>query len=170
MFSRASNSVTSFRLMNKTLEGFDELAKGLGRLNVDLRKKIVRRGVSKMAQVTRKRMRQLAPRRTGNLHKNLKYTVRRDRRGGFTAKVGAFNTAYYAKFLEGGTKPHKITSRKVKKGKIGGLKLGFAVYKQVDHPGASKKPFIEKAFNQSQDQAIKEAGDLMFKLIQDSFK
>lgn len=156
--------------MSSTLHGFEKVTKNLKKLRTETRKKIVRRGAAKMAQVVRKRMRQLAPRKSGNLHKNLKYTVRRDRRGGFTARVGAFNTAYYAKFLEGGAKPHKITVRRVKRGKIAGLKIGLAVYDQVDHPGTPKKPFVEKSFEQSQDKAMDEAAKLMFKLMSDVIK
>lgn len=120
--------------------------------------KVVRRGVSKMAQVVRKEMRKNAPKRSGKLHKELRYKVQRDRRGGFTAKVGAFNDAFYAKFLEDGAKPHRIPKKK------GGIVvINGKVNANVEHPGVRGTKFLSKSFEQSRSRAIKEAGKIMMK-------
>lgn len=120
--------------------------------------RIVRKGVAKMAQVVRKEMRRNAPRKSGKLNKELRYKVRRDKRGGFTAQVGAFNDAYYARFLEGGAKPHTITPKNKK-----GVSVGGKVYKSIKHPGIRATRFISKSFETSRHTAIKQAGEIMMK-------
>lgn len=111
-----------------------------------------------MAQVVRKEMRRNAPRRTGKLNKELRYKVSRDRRGGFTAKVGAFNDAFYAKFLEDGTKAHSISAKQG-----GKLRINGNFRSQANHPGTRGTKFLSKSFNASRKRAIEEAGKIMMK-------
>lgn len=111
-----------------------------------------------MAQVVRKEMRRNAPRKSGNLNKELRYKVSRDRRGGFTAKVGAFNNAFYAKFLEDGAKAHRIKSKKGSR-----LRINDGFRSEVSHPGTRGTKFLSKSFKASQKRAIDEAGKVMMK-------
>lgn len=141
------------------LKGFKELAKVMQNLEQKTQDKIVRRGAAKMAQVVRKEMRNNAPKKTGNLRKNIMYKNKRIRSGGYQATVGAFGKGYYARFIEGGTKSHII---KPKRGKIA---IKGKVYSEINHPGQKKQPFLEPAFKRSQKRAMDEAGKLMFKLM-----
>lgn len=141
-----------------SIKGFEQISKKLKNMEKKAGNKVVRRGVSKMAQVVRKEMRKNAPRKSGKLNKELRYKVQRDRRGGFTAKVGAFNDAFYAKFLEDGTKAHKIPKKKGAKVVING-----SVRQSANHPGMRGSKFLSKSFSQSKSRAIKEAGQIMMK-------
>lgn len=136
------------------LKGFEELSRKLNQIESKVSRSIVRKGTAKMAQVVRKEMRAKAPRKTGKLKKELRYKIRRKTSGGFTAEVGAFNGAYYAKFIEKGTKMHKI--RAGSKRKV--LSFRGRTVSEVEHPGISAKPFIEPAFKAAKDRAVKEAG------------
>lgn len=141
-----------------SIKGFEKISKRLKNMEKKAGNKVVRRGVSKMAQVVRKEMRRNAPRKTGKLNKELRYKVKRDKRGGFTAQVGAFNDAYYARFLEGGAKPHRITPKNKK-----GVSVGGKVYRSIQHPGVRATRFLSKSFQASRNIAIKQAGEIMMK-------
>ena len=142
------------------LNGFKELSRALKALDKKTQAKIVRRGTAKMAQVVRKEMRANVPRQSGKLKKALKYKNSRDRTGGYTATVGAFSDGFYAKFIEKGTKPHEIKSKRGKAVSVGGKQ-----YKSVKHPGQKARPFMLKSFENSRRRALSEAGALMFKLM-----
>tara|TARA_B100001063_G_scaffold247320_1_gene292620 strand:+ start:11933 stop:12382 length:450 start_codon:yes stop_codon:yes gene_type:complete len=146
--------------MSSSIKGYEKIAKTLKNLDSKSANKVVRRGVSKMAQVVRKEMRRNAPRRTGQLNKELRYKVSRDRQGGFTAQVGAFNKAYYAAFLENGTKPHKIPKKKGAK-----VVLNGRVVQNINHPGTKGSKFISKSFQKSRKRAVEEGGKVMFQLM-----
>lgn len=141
-----------------SIKGFEQISRKLKNIEKKAGNKVVRRGVSKMAQVVRKEMRRNAPRRSGKLNKELRYKVQRDRRGGFTAKVGAFNDAFYAKFLEDGTKPHRIPKKNGGKVVING-----SVRQNASHPGTRGTKFLSKSFDKSRKRAIQEAGVIMMK-------
>lgn len=64
-------------------------------------------------------------------------------------KVKGGGDAYYAHFVEYGTKPHLI---KAGPGKF--LPLGNGFLTQVQHPGARKNPFMRTALDQSAQAAI----------------
>ena len=142
------------------IRGFKEVSKKLSNIQDKLARKITRRGAAKFAQIVRKNMRRNAPKRSGTLKKNLKYKVKPIRGGGFTAHIGAFDDGFYGKFIEKGTKKHELTSKKNRFISVNGQPRA-----NVIHPGQSAKPFIKKSFEQAEKQALKEAGQLMFKLI-----
>lgn len=141
-----------------SLKGFEQVSKRLRNMEKKAGNKVVRRGIAKMAQVVRKEMRRNAPRKTGTLRKELRYKITRSRSGGFTAKVGAFNDAYYAKFLESGAKPHKIPKKKGKR-----VVLNGNVVQNIQHPGVRGTKFLSKSFTTSKSRAINEAGQVMLK-------
>ncbi|MGJ8680514.1 HK97-gp10 family putative phage morphogenesis protein [Paraglaciecola sp.] len=136
------------------LDGFKEISKTLKAMESKVAAKVVRKGVAKMAQVVRKDMRKRAPRKSGKLKKELRYKITRSKAGGFTAAVGAFNGAYYANFIEKGTKRHSIKPKNKRKV----LSFGGRNAAEVTHPGTNAKPFIEPAFIASRDEAVKQAG------------
>lgn len=148
------------------LKGFKELSARLKRMDSKLAQKVVRRGSARMAQTIAKEMKKNAPRKTGNLKKSITYSNKRNRQGGFSAKVGAFRTGradgFYAKFIEFGAKKHTIKPKNRK-----AISFNGAVVKSVNHPGTRARPFIQRSFEQSQKRAVDEAGRIMFKLIAD---
>jgi HK97 gp10 family phage protein len=141
------------------LNGFKEIGKTLKTLETKVATKVVRKGVAKMAQIVRKDMRKRAPRKTGKLKKELRYKIVKSKKGGFTASVGAFNGAFYANFIEKGTKRHVIKP----KGRRKVLSFGGKSVASVVHPGTNARPFIEPAFKASQDEAIKQAGKVIMR-------
>jgi len=146
------------------LKGFAQLSKKLKSMDKKLAEKVLRRGSAKMAQVISKEMKQAAPRNSGNLRKSITYTNKRSRSGGYFAKVGAFKTktanGFYAKFVEFGTSRHAIKPKNKKT-----LSVGGNHYREVSHPGAKARPFIEPAFERARKRAVNESGRLMFKLL-----
>lgn len=146
------------------IKGFKELSRRLKNMEGKVAQKVVRRGSARMAQIVAKEMKQAVPRGKGNLRKSITYSNKRNRRGGFSAKVGAFRTAradgFYAKFVEFGTKKHTIRGKTKKSVSVGGSQ-----FSEVQHPGNRANPFIEPAFKRSYRRAMNESGRLMFKLI-----
>lgn len=144
--------------------GFDELARKLQSIDAKLATKVVRRGNARIAQVVAKEMKANAPVKTGTLKKSISYSNKRQRNGGFIAKVGAFTTTrydgFYANFVEHGTDPHEIKARNKKSLSFSGRNI-----KSVNHPGSKRKPFIKAAFERSYKRGINESGRLMFKLL-----
>ena len=107
----------------------------------------------------RRSMRKNAPEKSGTLKKSIKAKAQAGKQdGGFTARiqVGVFGSdAYYAKFIEQGTKAHSIPKRKRhKNGKRKVIKIGDNVVDSVEHPGLKEKPFILPAFEQTHQQCL----------------
>lgn len=76
--------------------------------------------------------------RTGTLAKSVR---------GSTTKTKSYigTKLWYAHFLEGGTKPHKIKARRAKALMFGGIRT-----KSVNHPGVRAYQFAEKTFDKMQ--------------------
>ena len=85
------------------VKGLKELDRKLKQLEPKLAKKVMRKAVSAGAEVIRKEARQLAPRRTGFLIKNIIKSVKR-RGSTVVAKIGTTKRAFYGIFVEFGTK------------------------------------------------------------------
>lgn len=145
-----------------SLEGYQKLNKSLRDLSQKMANKVVRKGTAKMAQVVRKEMRKDAKKfkKSGKLNKELRYQVKKDRSGGFKAQVGAFNDAFYMSFLEFGTKPHRIPKKKGTK-----LSIKGRVVENVQHPGIKGQNTLSKAYKKAKDDALKQAGVVMFNEI-----
>lgn len=69
-------------------------------------------------------------------------------------RVGSAD-AYYANWVEKGTKPHTIRIVSARALDIGGNSSGGWVVTQVQHPGAQPHPYMEPAFDQGTDQAVR---------------
>ena len=143
------------------LKGFEEISRKLKELDSKVSNKIVRKGVSKMAQIVRKDMRARSPNKTGTLRKELRYKITRLKTGGFNAEVGAFNKAFYANFIEKGTKKHTIKPKKGNKV----ISFGGRSAASVSHPGTKARPFIEPALKSKQNEAVREAGRIIMSEI-----
>jgi HK97 gp10 family phage protein len=111
-----------------------------------------------------KSTRAAAPKKTGNLRKNIKTVVYKGKGKsdsvatlhiGFNKKAG-----FYGRFLELGAKRHRIPgktvgARKNKRKNNAKVSLGAnAVYSNIDHPGNRPKPFLAKGFEAGYKQAI----------------
>lgn len=103
-----------------------------------------------------------APYRTGNLKKDIQVIKVTDNE----VEIGNTKKAFYAAFVHGGTKPHKIKAKNKKvlasKGKIFG--------KSVNHPGTKANPYLEIAMenyikNGGMDRAVKSFSDKLSEMI-----
>jgi len=147
------------------LTGATELQRAMDLLPNKLRNRVVPAALRAAGAPIRTKARALVPRDEGDLRKSIGTKLARKRRQ--TTRlllVGARdrltigkdgkrkNPAKYAHLVEFGTLPHKITA------KGGWLALGGAfqtIIKEVDHPGAKKKPFMRPAYNSGKAEAIK---------------
>jgi HK97 gp10 family phage protein len=149
-----------------TIDGLKELNAKLKSLATKEANRITRRGITRMATVIRKEMRARAPKKTGFLRKNLAYKITKDNRGGFIGTVGPKDKAYYARFLEFGSAAHLIpgaTKRRLK-----ALQIKGQIFTQVQHPGTRPKPFLRPAYEATKMRAVEEAGQVMWKLIEEA--
>lgn len=78
----------------------------------------------------------IAPRRTGNLIKDIQ-VIRVDSK---SALVGNTRIAPYAKFVHDGTKKHTIKPKKKK-----ALKTPYGLFRSVKHPGTKANPYLVNA-------------------------
>lgn len=89
----------------------------------------------------------------GDLLKSVRVSARA-KRGVVTASVKAGNkVAWYWRFVEFGTKPHKIEAKKG-----GALNIGGSFPRSVMHPGARPKAFMRPAFDTKASAAIEAVG------------
>jgi HK97 gp10 family phage protein len=145
--------------------GLKELEETLKRLPDDLAVKALAQAVFAGAVVVRDEARRLCPVDTGNLRRSIR--IKRKKRHGLrNATVlyqvgpgrsgkkgpdGKYATdGYYGHMVEFGTAPHVIKAGDKKKRL--GKKGVFGRY--VKHPGASARPFLRPAFDNSTDRVI----------------
>lgn len=141
------------------LKGVGDLKKKFAQLAIKAQTKIGRRGLAEAAKVYRKEIRSRAPRETGKLRRSIRYRIRRKRRGHFVGRVGVTGEAFYARFIEYGSSPHRIPSETVGRGRnkeknTAKVKIGEGIYSAVDHPGTNARPFIRPAFDSASRKAI----------------
>lgn len=146
--------------MTVKLEGLKDLNKALQELDGKLATKINRRAISRGAQVIRKEMRALAPRKTGDLRRELRYKIRKSKeKTGFSGSVGPTKKAFYARFIEFGTSAHEIPapmigSRRNRRANPAVVSFGGKVFSRVDHPGQRPQPFLRPAYMSSRLKAL----------------
>lgn len=148
--------------MTLKLEGLKELNKALKQLDGKLATRINRRAIAKGAQVIRKEMRAQAPRGKGNLHKELRYKIKKSKeKTGFSGSVGPTKKAFYARFLEYGTAAHDIPAPMTGRGRHkrknnATVSFGGATFSRVRHPGQRPTPFLRPAYMSARLKAIDE--------------
>ena len=135
------------------LNGLKDLNKRLEKLGGKVSNKVSRDAVREGAKVIRKEMRARAPRKTGELRRNIRYRIR-GRKGNFHAKVGLSRKIYYGWFIEYGTQEHLIPSPTVGRGRnkrknTRKLKINGVVISRVMHPGIRQRPFMRPAWDSS---------------------
>jgi HK97 gp10 family phage protein len=170
-------------MADEAIKGGKELDAFLQSLPVKVEKNILRSALRQGANVIRTEAKALVPVKTGMLYKSIRVSVRY-KRGRVTASIKAggtggpyktvesrpdgsvkitYNDAYYARFVEFGTKPHYVRSEKTKAMMLVPNKVassGFAKRLVITsetgkmHPGANPKPFMRPALDASSGSAI----------------
>lgn len=142
------------------VEGLQEALNALSRLDRKARRRVLTKAIRAGAKEQRKVARSEAPSDTGQLRKQLRTSVKRDRtKGSVTATLklkrtkgqrekGVKDRQSVLRFIVEGTPPHKIP---------GPVRIGTrgTVVSNVDHPGAMANPFMDRAVRRSQSAAIK---------------
>lgn len=152
------------------LKGDRQLKKLLNTLPKKVHSKVARAGIAEAAKVYRNEMKQRAPRGTGpeagNLRKNLRYRIKRSRvKKGFFGRVGVTTDAFYARFIEYGSSPHRIVPDK-SSDRRSALKFGDNIFRKgVNHPGQSPKPFLRPAFDAANSRAVSETKRVLWKRL-----
>lgn len=154
------------------LRGDKDLKKLLNKLPNRVHNKVSRAGITEAAKVYRKGMKARAPMDTGDLKKNLRYRIRRLRKGVYVGRAGPTTDAFYARFLEYGSSPHVISSYRTKSGGVRddsirkkGMTINGKVRKTVNHPGQTKKPFLRNAFEAETKTAIADSKKMLWKRL-----
>lgn len=134
------------------VKGLSDLQRFLDQLAPKLERNVMRGGMRAGANVILPVAKGAIRRRDGVLADSLK--VRTAARGGqVTARI--YTRVFYARFVEYGTRPHWITSRK-----DGALSIGGVVFvKAVNHPGAKPYPYLRPALDTQATQAVVAAGN-----------
>ena len=149
------------------IKGLEGLQKVLDQLPARIEANVVRGGLRAAAKVIRDEARRLCPvgdasalpkgHQPGALRDSLRVSV--SRRGGkITAsiKAGGKNRVYYAHMVEFGTARHLIKPKNRKSLFLAGL------FKElVEHPGASKKPFMRPALDAKSQEAVEAMADYL---------
>lgn len=162
-----------------SLEGVDELRRALADAAVQIRNKAVRGALRDAGKLIQKQAKANAPvlnrisptRKPGTVRnaiivRNSKFARREKNEGVYISvrplrgkrqdklgKAGANNPndPFYWWFVEFGTKPHIIRSRKHR----GFLKFGGTFVRSVKHPGSPARKFMSRAADQQGQAAVK---------------
>ena len=150
------------------ITGLKELDKALVRLEAKVSKKITRQGIAEAAKLFRREMRARAPKKTGDLRRNIRFKLRSNYGRGFTGKVGVSSKAFYARFIEYGTSPHRIPNEFVGRGRNkrkNNVSFNGRVYTVINHPGTTARPFLRPAYEATKRRAIDAVGEKIWELI-----
>ena len=141
---------------DQAIQGGRELDRLLNTLPAKIHANILRTALSAGAKVFKDEARRLVPTKTGNLRKSIRVSSRiNGRKGQVTAsvkagsKAGTKNAAPYAVLVEYGTRSHQV---KAPPGRA--LRFGSITVVEVDHPGATSKPFMRPAVDNGFQKAI----------------
>ena len=75
-----------------------------------MQNKIGRQAMAEASKHYRKAIRAETPRDSGSLRKEIRFKIRRSRKGQFKGIVGPTKKGFYAQFIEFGTAPHRVPS------------------------------------------------------------
>lgn len=168
-----------------TIRGMDELKRTLNGLPKKLKNNIMRGAVRAGATVIADEARRLVPTRSGQLKHSIRLKTIPTKTGvTATVSVGSrdtvyrkgrttktpykrlttggrvqYSVAYYAYWVEFGTKPHKIKARNAKALTVPGAFTRAPFRKSVMHPGAKAGPFMNNAARNKGQAALQRAVD-----------
>ena len=141
---------------NFDIVGAAELKKALGEFTPNLEKNVLRGALREAALVIEREAKvraQGAIGGSGRLRESIRVSAGAKRGGRIWAHIKAGGRkkgdAFYAHFVEFGTRPHEIRPKKA-------LSMFFAglFHKVIKHPGARKKPFMRPAFDSKAGEAL----------------
>jgi len=140
-------------MLETKFQGLDELQKALDQLPVNVERKLVRGALRAGQKVVLEQAKSAIHNISGELAASLRISTRKGKNGQVSARVIAGNkTAFYAHMVEFGTARHQIKPKNRKSMVIAGM-----MREVVNHPGASKKPFMRPAA----DSAASESSEAM---------
>ena len=132
------------------VKGLSDLQKFLDTLPVKMERNVLRGAMRAGANVVKPVAQAKINSRSGELARSLK--VRSSARGGkVTAMV--YTRVFYAKFVEYGTKAHRIEAGE------GALAVGTGFAPSVEHPGSDPHPFMRPALDTQAGAAVVAAGE-----------
>ncbi len=153
------------------VKGLAELHRFLQQLPAKMEKNVLQGALRAGAKVIADEAKLRVPKKTGRLRDSIRISAR-SQRGTVTATIRAggrdsrkrvvksatgrtkvqYDQAFYATWVEFGTKAHRIKAR----GK--GMYFGGSWYKSVKHPGARPQPFMRPALDGKARDATVAAG------------
>jgi HK97 gp10 family phage protein len=144
-------------------KGLKQLEKALVELGRGAGNQVLSGALRDAARPIVKSARSKMPVKSGTLRRGIKTEVVRG--NGQSKTVATLhigydkNKAWYARFIEKGTKPHVIPSPTVGRGKnkrknTAVVSFGGKVYSKINHPGMSAKPILLPAFSSGYKQSI----------------
>jgi HK97 gp10 family phage protein len=144
-------------MLDVKIKGLAELEKALAELPDKIERNILRSALRTGAKVIEAEAKTQVPVRTGRLRDSIRVSVRL--RGGkpvatITAGGRKKGQAWYAHLVEFGAKAHFIKPKKAKSLLIAGL-----LRDGVDHPGATKHPFMRPALDAAGAAAVRAFGE-----------
>jgi hypothetical protein len=111
-----------------------------------------RKSIRKSGNRLQRKMRSRMPAKTGKARKSVKARYFDQ---GMRALVGS--TWYVARFLEHGTKPHKIKTKRAK-----ALETDLGMFaNNVDHPGIPARPWLAPSWAEEKPRYVKEMKDAL---------
>lgn len=133
--------------------GLAELDAALRDFTSKLQRRYLSRALRAGAKVIQAEARSLIQNRTGLLARSI--VVRSARRDGAASRIsvgvrkgGKKSSAFYARYVELGTRAHEI------KPKRGALAINGRVVRAAKHPGSRAKPFLRPALERSPQRII----------------
>lgn len=141
------------------IKGGAELQRALQGVPVKLERKILRGALRAAAKVIEAEAKRRVPVRTGRLRDSIRVSAGAKKNGRVWAHVkaggGRKGRAFYAHFVEFGTRRHIITAGAGRSGAARALSIaGRLVGAKVDHPGAQERPFMRPALDTQAQAAI----------------
>lgn len=133
------------------VEGIAEIKRVLDGVEEAVRKEGALLMLMRAGRVLRDLARVKAPKRKGKLAKSI--GVRRGRRSETVSRVIVSARVPYAHLVEYGAAPHTLRARN--KGVL--VALGKFLGAELEHPGASPKPFLRPALDEGAQAALAEA-------------
>ncbi len=127
--------------------------------------KAMRKASRKAGEILRDEASRLAPRLKGTLQDEMTMRTRKESDSSIELEVGPSKKAWYARFVERGTKPHMIRPRRAKVLAAGNsmsinaatftdfMSKGAVFGMTVHHPGIKATPFLGPAVESKGDEA-----------------
>lgn len=136
------------------VRGLRDLARFLDQFPAKVERTILRSALRAGAKVILAHARASASSVSGRLRASMRVSTG-TRGGQVSARVVAGGAdAFYARFVEYGTKPHTITAAN-----RGALSIGGLFFQSVDHPGARARPFMRPAMDTQAQPALVATGE-----------